>query len=70
MGDFDHHVEEIEKLGVDHGQNAITFRALAFEKTFREYTDLLEELEKCQAYHELDNIVDLIRKIARSKISI
>lgn len=60
IGDFEHHLKEIEKFGEDHNTTAITFRSLAFEKTFREYTDLLEELEKCQAYHEIENITDLI----------
>lgn len=62
IGDFEHHLVQIEGLGVDHSQTAVTFRALAFEKTFREYSDLVEELEKCQAYHELENIADLINQ--------
>lgn len=53
-------MREIERFGEDHKSTAITFRSLAFEKTFREYTDLLEELEKVQAYHEMENITDLI----------
>lgn len=61
IGDFEHHLTEIRKKleTEENSQNAIGFRSIAFEKTFREYTDLLEELERCQAYHELDNITDL-----------
>lgn len=62
MGDFEHHFEEINKLNGDTNPNAISFRALAFEKSFREYSNVLEELEKCQAYHDLENVEELITK--------
>lgn len=62
IGDFNHHVLEIDKFTEASSGNAIAFREIAFEKSMREFHDVNAELDKIQSYHQLDNIDDVLKK--------
>lgn len=62
LGDLNHHIEEIDKFTDQTVDTAINFRSIAFEKSYKEFVNLLEELDRTQSYHEAENINDIIAK--------
>lgn len=61
IGDLEHHADEADKFTDTSDKTLISFRSLAFEKSFKEFMELIEELEKVAAYHELDNWEALVK---------
>lgn len=62
LGDLEHHVTEARKFTADSNQSSVAFRSIALEKSYKEFVDISEELEKMNAYHELENLQDIINK--------
>lgn len=62
IGDFENHFNEARKFSGDSKTNAVSFRSIAIDKTYKEFADLIEELEKMSVYHSLDNITEVITK--------
>lgn len=62
IGDFEHHIAESKKFTADSATNLVSFRSIALEKTYKEFVEISEELERINAYHELENIDDLTTK--------
>lgn len=61
VGDLKHHCTEIEKYTVETSKPIIQFRDVAFEKAFREFNDIIFELEKVHAYHEIEDAVNILK---------
>lgn len=62
IGDLEHHVTEAKKFNDQSAPTLVSFRSIALEKSFKEFVDVGEDLERMCAYHELDNLQDLITK--------
>lgn len=62
IGDSEHHVREAETFTTESSSALVSFRSIALEKSYKEFVDIGEELDKISAYHEIDNLQDLITK--------
>lgn len=62
IGDFEHHITEAKKFTAESAVNLVSFRSIALEKTYKEFVDISEELERMNSYHELENFDELIIK--------
>lgn len=56
IGDFNHNVAEADKFTEQSDKTLVSFRTVALEKSFKEFMDISEDLEKCAAYHELEDL--------------
>lgn len=56
LGDFEHHITEVNKFTNQSKAAAVSFRVIALEKAFKEFVDANDELEKMSAYHEIDQL--------------
>lgn len=62
IGDFEHHVTEAKKFSADSNTSLVSFQSVALEKSYKEFVDIGEELEKMNAYHEFENLQEIITK--------
>lgn len=62
IADCEHHIVEIEKFTDASSRTVISFRNVALEKTIKDFNDLLCELDRLQAYHELPDVAELSRQ--------
>lgn len=62
IGDFEHHVTEAKKFDTESNPALVSFRSIALEKSYKEFVDIGEELERVSAFHELENLQGLITK--------
>lgn len=62
IGDLDHHIAEAKKFTADSAPQLVAFRNVALEKSYKEFVEIGEELEKINSYHELENVEELITK--------
>lgn len=62
IGDLEHHVIEARKFTEESNSTLVSFRSIALEKSYKEFVDIGEELEKMSAYHELENLQTVITK--------
>lgn len=62
IGDFEHHNEEMDKFTTESKATAISFRVVALEKTYKEFSDINDELEKIASYQDYENKEELMRK--------
>lgn len=62
IDDFNHHIDLIQAFNAQTNQTAIRFRIMVFEKTFTEFNNVINELEKLSAFHEADDKADMEKK--------
>lgn len=62
IGDLDHHVAEIHKFDSESDKALITFRTSALERTFKDFMELNEKLERMSSYHELENLTEIANR--------
>lgn len=62
IGDFDHHREELGKFTAASSATAVSYRMVALEKTYKEFIEINEELEKITLFAELDHRDEMLIK--------
>lgn len=61
IGDFNHHMTEIDTFDENSNITTIAFREIAFEKTIKEFNEIIVELDRIQSYHEIEELDRLLQ---------
>lgn len=59
IGDFDHHIELMETFTNETNKTEIRLRMIALEKTYGDFNNMVNELEKLSAFHEANDKAEL-----------
>lgn len=62
IGDFEHHVDEINKLTSESAESLMNFRSVTIDKSWKEFADITSELERMTSFHEKPDLQAIFTK--------
>lgn len=62
IGDFEHNVAEIAKLTTTSSEPTLNFRSVALDKSWKEFSDINEQLESLSTFHDRPDLESLFNK--------